>query len=133
MVKVKKNVKKSAPTPPPPSPVMPVAGKRKKRSKKTVKYSTPIRRLCKSLDIPLVNKDATELVNNIMNNYITCITKHLAGMLAGTNKTLTKKTSKLAFIAYMETLDVPDEILEGSLGYSDNALEALRVSFEKKK
>jgi hypothetical protein len=120
----------------PPAPVATEKKKKHRRRAAKSKFSTPIRRLCKSLNIPQVNRDAVHIVDDAVQKFLTGLTKHIASMLSDSNKTLTQKTAKLAHIAYMDELGANDDITRGALNRADVALKHLEESLgpvEKKK
>ena len=105
--------------------------KKKRRHRRGVgksKFRTPIKRLCKSLAIPIVNKDASYILDDAVQKFLTGLTRHLSSMLANTHKTLTQKTARLAFLSYMESLGATDDISQGALKRGDAALKHLEES-----
>ena len=92
------------------------------------KFTTPIKRLCKTLKIFQVNRDAVHILDDAVQKYIAGLTKHMSSMLANSNKKLTQKTAKLAYIGYMEALGVSDTITKGGLKRADAALQHLADS-----
>ena len=112
--------------------VVPTAGKEdKKKHRRTVlksKFATPIKRLCKSLKIPLANRDAVHIIDDAVQKYLSGLIKHMSSMLANSNKKLTQKTAKLAHVAYMDELGASDAITKGALKRADTALKHLEES-----
>lgn len=104
---------------------------KKTRSNK-FKYRTHIKRLCKDLNIPRVNKDGSQFMDESVQSFIDGLLRHMSVMLADTNKTLTQKTARLAFASYMENLGAPEELLKAALAKSDKAMEKLEKSLIKK-
>lgn len=107
--------------------------KKKKRSRDNkLKYRTHVKRLCKDLNIPRVNKDGSHFMDNVVQDFIDGLIRHISVMLADTNKTLTQKTARLAFVSYMENLEAPEALLKSALAKSDKAIEKLEASLIKK-
>jgi hypothetical protein len=107
----------------------PVVGKKKhRRSGIKSKFATPIKRLCKSLKIPLANRDAVHVIDDAVQQFLAGLIKHMSSMLANSNKKLTQNTAKLAHISYMDALGVNDTITRGALKRADVALKHLEES-----
>jgi len=92
------------------------------------KFTTPLKRLCKSLKIPHLNRDAVGILDDAVQKYIAGLTKHMTSMLANSNKKLTQKTAKLAYVAFMDALGANDTITKGGLKRADVALKHLEDS-----
>jgi len=110
--------------------------KRRRRAAKS-KFATPIKRLCKSLKVPIPNRDGVYIIDDAVQQFLNGLTRHMASMLANSNKVLTQKTARLAFVSYMESLGASDDITKGALKRGDVALKHLQESLgpvkEKKK
>ena len=110
-----------------------VEKRHRRRTAGKSKFRTPIKRLCKSLAIPQVNKDASYVLDDAVQKFLIGLTRHMASMLANSHKTLTQRTARLAYISYMESLGANDDISRGALKRGDTALKHLEDSFGEKK
>ena len=104
------------------------AARKRHNRKGGLKYKTHLKRLCKSLSIPQPNKDAMIIVNGAVESFLSNLIKHLGIMYANTNKTLSKKAVRLAFIAQMEEQGVSSVVTKSALEYADKANKALEAS-----
>lgn len=108
---------------------------KKKRSpqKQKFKYRTYINRICKSLAIPKVNKDASQFMDNAVQSIIDGCIRQFSVMLANTNKTLNHKSAKLGFVGYMEALGAPENLIKKAISKSEVAVATLGSAQEVKK
>lgn len=108
---------------------------KKKRSpqKQKFKYRTYVNRICKSLAIPKVNKDASQFMDNAVQSIIDGCIRQFSVMLANTNKTLNHKSAKLGFVGYMEALGAPEDLIKKAISKSEVAVATLGSSQEVKK
>lgn len=97
----------------------------KKPTTKKFKYRTYVKRLCKSLNIPIVNKDGSRFIDESIQKFVDGVIRHSAVMLSNTNRSFSQKTARLVFTAYMETLGAPDDLLKGALKKADASIELL--------
>lgn len=109
-------------------PVTAIAGKKRTHRKAALKYKTTLKRLCKVLKVPQLNKDAMQIANGAIESFLSSLLQHLANMYADTNKTLTQKSVRLAFIAQMEKQGVLVGTSKGALERADAAIVALAAS-----
>lgn len=105
------------------SGVKKTAGKKNRSKSKTLNVYT--KRVCKELGINSVNSDGLAVVDGAYRAFLSGLIKHTAKMLGSDKQRLTRKTAKLAFIAYMDSLVAPDEICQEALERADTAVESL--------
>lgn len=105
---------------------------KKKRSpqKQKFKYRTYVNRICKSLSIPKVNKDASQFMDNAVQSIIDGCIRQFSVMLANTNRTLNHKSAKLGFVGYMEALGAPENLIKKAISKSEVAVATLGSSQE---
>ncbi len=105
------------------SGVKKTAGKSKRGRSKSLKVY--IKRVCKQMGINSVNGDGLAVAEGAYRAVLSGVIDHTAKMLGSDKQRLTRKTGKLAFIAYMDSLVAPDEICQEALEQADTAVESL--------
>lgn len=103
--------------------------KKRKHHRRVRTYATPIRRLCKALDIPLVNRDALCNVEGAFSHILHGVLKQMERM-GGGSKSISMKTTRNAFIGYFQGRGVAEETCRAALESADRALETLAHSNE---
>lgn len=95
------------------------------KAKKRGSLRTFIKRICKDADIPMVNRDGLKIVEGAYHQLMSGLIGHTNAMLKDNKRRLTRKTARLAFIGYMDTLGAGDEICQEALERADSATESL--------
>lgn len=104
--------------------------KKVRKNKKQFKYRTYVNRICKSLSIPKVNKDASQFMENAVQSLIDGLVKHSSVMLANSSKTLNRKTAQLSFVSFMETAGAQDDLVKKAIAKAQESVAKLGSSLE---
>ena len=121
--------KKTVPLAPPVAASAPAKSAGVKRKSRKQSNRIYIGRVCKELDIHTPNRDGFELLNGAYGALLRGFLAHVKHMSGG-KKTIARKTIRLAFIGYMDSLGASDEIVQEALERADAALVALFPALE---
>jgi len=104
-----------------------MATKVKKIAGKNRKWKVYVHRLCKKNGIPLLNKDAMYVLQEWIELLFQGTLMNVSHLIHS-NKKITKKTVRLAFIGYMQKQESQPKLVKDTLNFGESALSKIEES-----
>lgn len=94
----------------------------KRTKKRRVSWDSYVRKICKSLKVPIVSRDALPVISSALNEMSHKMVEYLENMLSNSNKMVTLNTTKLSFIGYLRSQNVNPDVVREALKAGQDAV-----------